>query len=251
MSPLNQLRSLYLHLVDLSKEYLLPVASYHLNRQPSRPRLSEPTLINDFYFINLLDQKSQQGLLGMVFHRTLGLLQKVLSDGAAYRSLAPLQTELGASLVGSGKAQYDEMELKGQLQELNRSETFSQSFSLYGMRRLPGWLPKKNQALTLRHLWFDYHHKILKDSKSILEIKRLLEAGLTHRGLFIKSFGAIPSRFQQAVFRTNCLDCLDRTNVVQTFISKWALELQMEALLGRELSLNRKHDLASPLDEVQ
>lgn len=30
---------------------------------------------------------------------------------------------------------------------------------------------------------------------------------------------------QEGVFRTNCLDCLDRTNLVQTIISKMALEL--------------------------
>ena len=31
---------------------------------------------------------------------------------------------------------------------------------------------------------------------------------------------------QEGVFRVNCIDCLDRTNVVQTAIAKWVLENQ-------------------------
>ena len=31
---------------------------------------------------------------------------------------------------------------------------------------------------------------------------------------------------QEGVFRVNCIDCLDRTNVVQTAVAKWVLENQ-------------------------
>ncbi len=45
---------------------------------------------------------------------------------------------------------------------------------------------------------------------------------------------------QDGIFRTNCLDCLDRTNIVQTIISSLALEsflLQENGVLGSELQL--------------
>ena len=32
---------------------------------------------------------------------------------------------------------------------------------------------------------------------------------------------------QEGVFRVNCIDCLDRTNVVQTALAKWVLENQV------------------------
>lgn len=38
----------------------------------------------------------------------------------------------------------------------------------------------------------------------------------------------VPILQQEGVFRTNCLDCLDRTNVIQTIISRLALEMFLE-----------------------
>lgn len=37
-----------------------------------------------------------------------------------------------------------------------------------------------------------------------------------------------PQNQQTGVFRTNCIDCLDRTNVVQTLFSKRILEQQLK-----------------------
>ena len=33
---------------------------------------------------------------------------------------------------------------------------------------------------------------------------------------------------QEGVFRTNCIDCLDRTNVVQSLLAKKSLQAQLE-----------------------
>jgi hypothetical protein len=35
---------------------------------------------------------------------------------------------------------------------------------------------------------------------------------------------------QSSVVRTNCMDCLDRTNVVQSVISRWVLSRQLQEL---------------------
>ncbi|CAG8435658.1 8673_t:CDS:10 [Funneliformis mosseae] len=41
-----------------------------------------------------------------------------------------------------------------------------------------------------------------------------------------------PIFYQKGVFRTNCVDCLDRTNVVQTIISKTILDLYLRQILS-------------------
>lgn len=38
------------------------------------------------------------------------------------------------------------------------------------------------------------------------------------------------SHRQISVVRTNCMDCLDRTNVVQSVISRWVLTRQLQEL---------------------
>lgn len=35
---------------------------------------------------------------------------------------------------------------------------------------------------------------------------------------------------QQGVFRTNCIDCLDRTNVVQSMLGRRSLSLQLQVI---------------------
>lgn len=39
-----------------------------------------------------------------------------------------------------------------------------------------------------------------------------------------------PVKMQEGIFRTNCMDNLDRTNVAQAAIAKWVLNKQMHAL---------------------
>ena len=39
-----------------------------------------------------------------------------------------------------------------------------------------------------------------------------------------------PLKTQSGVVRTNCIDCLDRTNAAQFVISKYALGCQLQAL---------------------
>ena len=78
---------------------------------------------------------------------------------------------------------------------------------------------------------FDFHHECRKmrwDRLSILmdRIQRDMEDfGYFH----ISSDGNI-LRLQEGVFRTNCIDSLDRTNVVQGLIAKYLLEAQLKIL---------------------
>lgn len=47
---------------------------------------------------------------------------------------------------------------------------------------------------------------------------------------FFQIGGELPAAMQTGVFRTNCIDCLDRTNVVQNTLSTEALLLQLKGL---------------------
>ncbi|CAG8851531.1 22489_t:CDS:2, partial [Racocetra persica] len=40
----------------------------------------------------------------------------------------------------------------------------------------------------------------------------------------------VPYKYQTSVVRTNCMDCLDRTNVVQSALAKWTLTQQLRSV---------------------
>ncbi|KIJ45625.1 hypothetical protein M422DRAFT_166497 [Sphaerobolus stellatus SS14] len=53
---------------------------------------------------------------------------------------------------------------------------------------------------------------------------------LVDKGYFHDDGSAQPVRLQNGVFRTNCMDNLDRTNVVQSSLAKWTLTQQLRVV---------------------
>ena len=47
---------------------------------------------------------------------------------------------------------------------------------------------------------------------------------------FMMDPGGSVMSVQQGVFRTNCIDCLDRTNVVQSMLGRRSLSLQLQVI---------------------
>ena len=94
---------------------------------------------------------------------------------------------------------------------------------------------QKQQMDRLHYIYFDFHNetKGLKWHRAQLLLDQLkpdLERGGYFRGVEMPgdSTGAIETRLKQkAVVRTNCMDCLDRTNVVQSMLARWAFTQQM------------------------
>ena len=84
----------------------------------------------------------------------------------------------------------------------------------------------------LRYVYFNFHKECAKlrfDRLSILMEK--LAADLMAQGSFIsEQRGDVVQihSFQQGVFRANCIDCLDRTNVVQSMVARRALDMQLK-----------------------
>lgn len=87
----------------------------------------------------------------------------------------------------------------------------------------------------LHYVYFDFHNetKGLRWHRALMLLDRL-KAGLLEgqyfRGLGLPgdSEGRLDVRNKQVnVVRTNCMDCLDRTNVVQTMLARWTLTRQL------------------------
>ncbi|KAK0354904.1 Phosphoinositide phosphatase sac1 [Friedmanniomyces endolithicus] len=84
----------------------------------------------------------------------------------------------------------------------------------------------------LHYVYFDFHNetKGLKWHRAQLLLDQLkdgLVAGGYFHGIDRPSGGIDVRRQQTAVVRTNCMDCLDRTNVVQSMLGRWTLTRQL------------------------
>ncbi|TDZ27523.1 Phosphoinositide phosphatase SAC1 [Colletotrichum sidae] len=89
----------------------------------------------------------------------------------------------------------------------------------------------------LHYIYFDYHHetKGMKMHRAYALIERLKEA-IDAQGYFraVDMPGADgrlePRSYQTSVMRTNCMDCLDRTNVVQSMFARHMLDRIFEEM---------------------
>lgn len=73
------------------------------------------------------------------------------------------------------------------------------------------------------------------------------ETGFFHNGVDVKS-----TKIQRGIIRTNCIDCLDRTNAAQFIICKEALTHQLRSLgiLSQSADLDYDSDLINILTEI-
>ncbi|KAI9674906.1 MAG: hypothetical protein M1829_003646 [Trizodia sp. TS-e1964] len=92
---------------------------------------------------------------------------------------------------------------------------------------------RKQHYDRLHYVYFDWHNETKKGQqmhKSQILLDRLTEAFLKQqyfRGVEMPgnaSGGLEVRNLQSSVIRTNCMDCLDRTNVVQSLAARWILD---------------------------
>uniref|UniRef100_A0AC34GS00 Phosphoinositide 5-phosphatase n=1 Tax=Panagrolaimus sp. ES5 TaxID=591445 RepID=A0AC34GS00_9BILA len=76
---------------------------------------------------------------------------------------------------------------------------------------------------------FDYHTQMKVSKSSIKTLQNKLDAFVEENGTFLSTDGKVEKQ-QNGTIRTNCLDCLDRTNCVQTLVGMKALLLQLQDL---------------------
>ncbi|CBQ67575.1 probable SAC1-recessive suppressor of secretory defect [Sporisorium reilianum SRZ2] len=83
----------------------------------------------------------------------------------------------------------------------------------------------------VHYTYYDFHHecKGMKFERVMELIDRLQTKGLKSSDHFASDDGKVVSQ-QRSVVRTNCMDCLDRTNVVQGTLARWMLNEQLRAI---------------------
>ncbi|XP_062309249.1 synaptojanin-1 isoform X1 [Osmerus eperlanus] len=108
-------------------------------------------------------------------------------------------------------------------------------------------LKASEHAGAVRMVNFDYHQMVKggKADKLHSVLKPQLSRFLEDCGFFYYSAETGVTRSQSGTIRTNCLDCLDRTNSVQAFFALEMLPKQLE-----EMGLTEKPQLVARFQEV-
>lgn len=95
------------------------------------------------------------------------------------------------------------------------------------------------------HIVFDYHQECRGGNlKNLSKLKAKVDVCLKAYSFFFSNNDVVLSE-QRGTLRTNCLDCLDRTNCVQTFFGLQILNNQLELL-----NLQDKQQIVSRFEEV-
>ncbi|WFD29207.1 Phosphoinositide phosphatase sac1 [Malassezia sp. CBS 17886] len=84
----------------------------------------------------------------------------------------------------------------------------------------------------VQYMYFDFHHecKGMKYDRIMLLVEQLERAAWSPSDYFsLDTTGAPRLQLQKSVVRTNCMDCLDRTNVVQGTLARCVLNQQLTA----------------------
>ncbi|KAF0703822.1 Aste57867_7500 [Aphanomyces stellatus] len=90
----------------------------------------------------------------------------------------------------------------------------------------------------VRYVWFDFHHECRRmQYQNLAKLIAQVDDDFQDYGYFAKSATGQVTSTQSGVVRTNCMDNLDRTNVVQSLFARRSLLLQMgEPVQGNVLS---------------
>lgn len=83
----------------------------------------------------------------------------------------------------------------------------------------------------VRYESYDFHHECRKMRwERLSNLVQRLQQELTDFGVFHLAEGKNVVTRQTGIFRTNCIDCLDRTNVVQSLLARESLRTSLERL---------------------
>lgn len=92
------------------------------------------------------------------------------------------------------------------------------------------------QGVPAKLVAFDFHrHCAGKEyERGLAALLSRIRDDITNYGFYTKGLPA-NNRRQSGVFRVNCVDCLDRTNVVQSIIARVALSKQLSAIYSADV----------------
>lgn len=84
----------------------------------------------------------------------------------------------------------------------------------------------------LSYIWFDFHHECKQKGKwkNLSKLIAKVDEQFKSQRFFCKMPNGMVTSYQTGVFRTNCMDNLDRTNVVQSLLARRSLVTQLGKL---------------------
>ena len=113
-----------------------------------------------------------------------------------------------------------------------------------------------NQFLPLEHRLIYHSFDMSKHSKKNLDVitplQKIAHGEINRIGIFHNGTTLATTKLQRGIIRTNCIDCLDRTNAAQFIICKEALTKQLQSLnlISNERTLDYDSDLVNILTEI-
>ncbi|XP_061517465.1 synaptojanin-1 [Anopheles gambiae] len=106
---------------------------------------------------------------------------------------------------------------------------------------------RESEHTDVPHLVFDYHQECRGgNTVALSKLRQKIDATCADFGMFY-AIGDAVYREQRGAIRTNCLDCLDRTNCVQTYIG---LEMLNEQITLMAALADKKQQMSSRFEEV-
>uniref|UniRef100_A0A182J0G8 phosphoinositide 5-phosphatase n=1 Tax=Anopheles atroparvus TaxID=41427 RepID=A0A182J0G8_ANOAO len=106
---------------------------------------------------------------------------------------------------------------------------------------------RESEHTDVPHLVFDYHQECRGGNTTALaKLRQRIDATCGDLGIFY-AVGDAVYREQRGTLRTNCLDCLDRTNCVQTYIG---LEMLGDQIALMAALADKKQQMGSRFEEV-
>lgn len=188
---------------------------------------TETSLQPSVFVVNLIDKKGGQRVLGSRWLHAL------------FQAFGTRNRSLPSTLLNFDRSDLTVMDFVVSTQSGTGKES----------PKAPSWNTRG------RYVWFDYHYQLKERGVSALQDihRHVLPALSTSRGGFFSFKTPSPSKdssnpkknlhnkeesmsFQRTIVRSNCVDCLDRTNVMQ--VSLWcALRVRLcQALNSRVMS---------------
>lgn len=104
----------------------------------------------------------------------------------------------------------------------------------------------------LRYYSFDMSKHSKKNMDVIGPLQTIACSSIDETGIFHNGIDLVSTKLQKGIVRTNCIDCLDRTNAAQFIICKEALSHQLRSLgvLSPSANLDYDSDLINILTEI-
>ena len=220
--PLAQARALRNHLDEQIRLY----SKSYSGIESGNPTTSSQKEVVKLSFVNLIDKHSDQGRLGRAFDSVLHAVLDVYSNGPS----AMEKDSLGAENDG--------------VSDMTGGVSSSADITL--------------SKGSVNHIWFDFHaeckggrwdklESLLRELTPVLDEQRYFCA-VPSEGSGNARTGWQVLSAQDGVVRTNCMDCLDRTNVVQSIFGRYVLYKQLQERLGLK---ERRNKIDGPSNSIR